>query len=310
MSPEPSNSVLIVDGTAVAYRAFYAVRGLSTRDGQPTNALFGFIRMLRQLEARWKPGRIVVAFDGGSPAHRLEKCPDYKAQRAPMPDDLRSQLPLLNEFLDAAGIPRIRLDDQEADDVMATLATRAASEGRTVRLATSDKDLMQLVNESIRIIPPSKTDEEMGPAAVQAKTGVPPSRIVDWLALIGDVSDNIPGVRGVGPKTATQLISRFGSLEECLARVGEIESDSLRRKLLDGQATARLNVELMQLDRDVPGVPGWGSIPAPSPDSAKLNAFFTRWELHRFVEEMKHPPPASTTPKKPTPPADGQLHLF
>ena len=131
-------SVLIVDGTAVAYRAFYAVPGLSTRDRQPTNALFGFVRMVRQLEARWHPDRLVVTFDGGSPAHRLEKCPAYKAQRAPMPDDLRSQLPLLNEYLATAGIPAILLPHQEADDVMATLAFRAARAGAVVRLATSD----------------------------------------------------------------------------------------------------------------------------------------------------------------------------
>ena len=122
-----TSSVLIVDGTAVAYRAFYAVRDLSTGAGQPTNALFGFVRMLRQMEVRWHPDRVVVAFDGGSPAHRLEKCPEYKAQRAPMPEDLRSQLPLINEYLEAAGIPMLLLKGQEADDVIATLTSDEGS---------------------------------------------------------------------------------------------------------------------------------------------------------------------------------------
>jgi DNA polymerase I len=171
-----TGSVLIVDGHAMAYRAYYAVRNLSTAAGQPTNALFGFIRMLRQLEAQWRPGRIVVTFDGGSPAHRLEKCPAYKAQRAPMPDDLRAQLPLIHDYLAIAGIPMVLLKGQEADDVMATLADRAAADGATVRLATSDKDLMQLVDERIRIVPPTKTDEELDAAAVVAKTGVRPPR--------------------------------------------------------------------------------------------------------------------------------------
>ena len=307
-----AQSVLIVDGTAVAYRAFYAVRELSTRAGQPTNALFGFVRMLRQLEAHWRPDRLVVTFDGGSPAHRLEKCPAYKAQRAPMPDDLRSQLGLINEYLDAAGVPRILLKGQEADDVIATLADRAARAGAVVRLATSDKDLMQLVDERVRIVPPTKTDEELDAAGVVAKTGVNPSQIVDWLALIGDVADNIPGVNGIGPKTATRLLAQFGSLPECFAQADGIESESVRGKLRDGRATAELNVQLMTLDRNVPGVPEWGDIPAPAPDSAKLKAFFEKYELHRFAAEIEEKPIASAPVAKPVPPrsANDQMSLF
>ena len=310
MNSEPQlRSVLIVDGTAVAYRAFYAVRGLSTRAGQPTNALFGFIRMLRQLEAQWRPDRVVVAFDGGSPAHRLEKCPEYKAQRAPMPDDLRTQLPLINEFLAAAGVPRILLKGQEADDVMATLAVRAAAAGATVRLATSDKDLMQLVDGRIRIVPPTKTEEELDAAGVEEKTGVKPAQIVDWLALMGDSADNIRGVDGVGPKTATKLLAQFGSLAACLARAEEIESDRLRAKVRAGQDIARLNVQLMQLDRAVPGVPEWEAIPAPAPDAERLATFFDKYELHRFAEEAgaRPAPPAKPVPSRP---ANDQLNLF
>ena len=311
MNPAPLNSVVIVDGTAVAYRAFYAVRDLATRAGVPTNALFGFVRMLRQLEKQWRPDRLVVAFDGGSPAHRLEKCPAYKAQRAPMPDDLRAQLPLINEYLAAAGVPMILLKGQEADDVMATLAARAAAAGAAVRLATSDKDLMQLVDGRVRIVPPTQADTELDAAGVAAKTGVAPGQIVDWLALIGDSADNIPGVDGIGPKTATKLLVRFGSLAACFARAGEIESENLRGKLLAGRATAELNVQLMTLDRDVPGVPEWGAIPAPAPDPAKLQAFYEKYELHRFAAEPAPAPPAPVLkPAKPAAPAGGQLNLF
>lgn len=303
-------SVLIVDGTAVAYRAFYAVQGLSTRDHQPTNALFGFIRMTRQLAARWRPDRLVVAFDGGSPAHRLEKCPAYKAQRAPMPDDLRSQLPLINDYLDVAGIPRFLLPHQEADDVMATLADRAARAGAVVRLATSDKDLMQLVDDRVRLVPPTKTDEELDAAGVEAKTGVRPVQIVDWLALVGDAADNIPGVDGIGPKTAAKLLARFGTLPECLARADEIESASLREKVRTGRAVAELNVQLMALDKAVPGVPDWDAIPAPAPDAARLQAFFEKYELHRFTAETA-PVPAAPVPKPPPArPASDQMSLF
>lgn len=304
-------SILIVDGTAVAYRAFYAVRDLSTRDHRPTNALFGFVRMLRQLEAQWRPDRVVVAFDGGSPAHRLEKCPAYKAQRAPMPDDLRSQLPLINEFLEAAGIPMVLLKGQEADDVMATLADRAAVAGAVVRLATSDKDLMQLVGDRVRIVPPTKTDVELDAAGVEAKTGVRPAQIVDWLALVGDSADNIPGVAGIGPKTAAKLMAQFGSLRACLEQADRIESDSLREKVRAGRAIAELNVELMALDRNVPGVPDWSEIPAPNPDAAKLKGFFGKYELHRFAAEMDGPPPAPAAARKPPrPDAGGQMDLF
>ena len=304
-------SILIVDGTAVAYRAFYAVRDLSTRDGRPTNALFGFVRMLRQLEAKWRPDRIVVAFDGGSPAHRLEKCPAYKAQRAPMPDDLRSQLPLINEFLEAAGIPMVLLKGQEADDVMATLADRAAREGAVVRLATSDKDLMQLVDGRVRIVPPTKTEEELDAAGVEAKTGVKPGQIVDWLALIGDSADNIPGVNGIGPKTATKLLAQFGSLRSCLAQADRIESESLRDKVRAGRAIAETNVELMTLDRNVSGVPAWSEIPAPDSDGARLKAFFEKYELHRFAAELDGKPAAAAAIRKPPAPAgDGQMNLF
>jgi DNA polymerase I len=293
-------SVLIVDGTAVAYRAFYAVRDLSTQTGQPTNAVFGFVRMLRQLETHWRSDRIVVAFDGGSPAHRLEKCPAYKAQRAPMPDDLRSQLPILNEYLAAAGIPMLLLKGQEADDVMATLATRAAAAGATVRLATSDKDLMQLVGEHIRIVPPTKADEELDAAGVEAKTGVKPSQIVDWLALMGDAADNIPGVRGIGPKTATKLVAQFGALSQCLARAQEIDSDALRSKLLEGRQVAELNVQLMTLDRDVPGVPDWSELPPPQPRPDEMSAFYEKYELRRLAVSL---------PAVPSPPAQTQTQL-
>ena len=303
-----NQSVLIVVGTAVAYRAFYAMRELSTRDGRPLQAIFGFIRMVRQLEAHWRPDRVVVAFDGGSPAHRIEKCPAYKAQRAPMPEDLRAQLPAINDYLDAAGIPWIRLNGQEADDVMATLAVRAARDGDLVRVATSDKDLMQLVDERIRLVPPTKAESELDADGVRAKTGVAPGQIVDWLALIGDAADNIPGVDGIGPKTATRLLDRFGSLEACFDQADRIESPSLRAKLLAGQDTARLNVELMTLDRDVPGVPPWADLPAPRADTERLRAFYERHDLHRFAAEL-----ADRAVPAPAPVArstDGQMSLF
>lgn len=307
-----SSSSLIIDGTAVAYRAFYALQDLSTRAGQPTNALFGFIRMLQQLTAKWRPDKLVVVFDGGSPARRLEKLPEYKAQRAPMPDALRSQLPLLNEYLAAAGIPLVLIKGQEADDVMATLAVRAAKQGGTVRLATSDKDLMQLVGENIRIVPPTKAEEELDAAGVEAKTGVRPEQIVDWLALVGDSADNIPGVHGIGPKTAAKLLRQYGSLAQCAAQLDNIEPGGVREKLRAELDVAKLNVELMTLDTAVPGVPEWPDIAPPAPDRQQLLDFFNKFEMHRFAAELSTQPavPPKTTLKPPATPGNTQLELF
>lgn len=282
-----NQSILLLDGLAVVYRAFYAVRGLTGPEGEPTNALFGFIRMLRQLENHWKPDRIVVAFDGGSPEHRLAKCPAYKAQRPPMPAELKSQLPLIEEYLSLSGIPSVRILKQEADDVLATLAERAAARGDTVRIATGDKDLMQLVCDRIRLVAPNKVDVEVDEAAVCAKTGVRPNQVVDWLAMIGDSADNIPGVPGIGPKTATKLLEQFGTLKDCLWHTDEIGSGGIREKIRAGRTVALLNVELMVLDRNVPGVPPWKELSAPLADDAGLEAFFERHGLRRFKAETR-----------------------
>ncbi len=304
-----SDSILLLDGLALVYRAFYAVRGLTGPAGEPTNALFGFVRMVRQLRAWWKPSRTVAAFDGGSPERRLALCPAYKAQRPPMPDDLRSQLPLVNEYLALAGIPSVRIDRQEADDVLATLADRAAAAGTLVRIATGDKDLMQLVSDRIRLVAPAKTEQELDAPGVLAKTGVRPDQIVDWLALIGDNADNIPGVPGIGPKTAAKLLERFGTLETCLARAAEIESAHLRETIQTGAATARLNVGLVVLDRDVPGVPAWPDIPAPAEDTAALDDFFARHGMHK-LRKTEPPTPPPPPPPAPAAPAPQQLSLF
>ena len=207
MSASSTSTFLIIDGTAVAYRAFYAIAGLTSPSGQPTNAVFGFIRMLRQLERNLRPTHRVVVFDGGLPAERVEKCPEYKAQRTPMPDDLRSQFKPMEEFLESARIPAVRVEGQEADDVMATLTRQARAQGWDVVMATSDKDMFQLVTDHVRLVAPSKANEQMGPKEVFEKTGVWPEKVVDWQALTGDTVDNIAGVPGIGAKTAARLLT-------------------------------------------------------------------------------------------------------
>ncbi len=270
----------------MAYRAFFGVKGLSS-GGTATNAVYGFVRMARQLQNVWKPERTAAAFDGGSPAHRLAACPEYKAQRAPMPEELRAQLPLIEEFLRLSGIPTVRIEHQEADDVLATLAERAAAGGAVVRIATGDKDLMQLVREEVRLVAPGNAECELDAAGVVAKTGVRPDQIVDWLAMTGDAADNIPGMAGVGPKTATKLLQRFGSLEECLARAGEIEQEGLRKKVEEGAEIARTNLGLVRLDRAVAGVPEWEELAWGAEDGAGLEAFFARLGMGSLVREQQ-----------------------
>jgi len=195
--------LLIIDGHAFAYRAFYGIRGLMSPSGQPTNAIYGFINMLAKLEAQVLPTHAVVVWDGGLDAERVEELDDYKGQRDPMPDDMEVQLDEMVEYLEAEGWASVCDDGVEADDRIGQLARRAEAEGFEVAIASSDKDFLQLINDRVKMWNPAdKSGVPMDADAVVAKTGVQPSQIVDWLSLVGDAADNIPGVPKVGVKTA------------------------------------------------------------------------------------------------------------
>lgn len=284
------NWILLVDGMAVAYRAFFAIPALSAPDGQATNALFGFARMVLQMQKQWRPSHTAVVFDGGLPAERMIACPEYKAQRAAMPDALRSQFSLIEEWMDASGLPGLRLEQEEADDVIGTLAVRAMQESDAgVLIATSDKDLYQLVTDRIRMIPPTKATASIGPEDVLARTGVPPALIPDWLALTGDVADNIPGIPGIGPKTAAKLLSRFGSLASLYARLPELESDRLRDLLVTHRVRAERNLGMMALRLDLPCRTPWGSAEEHPPEVGRLRALYKRLNLHSLLQELGEP---------------------
>lgn len=271
--------LLLVDGLAVAYRAFHAIPLLTSGDGQPTNALFGFAKMLRQLQDAWQPSHVAVVFDGGTPAARLELLPAYKAQREEMPDGLVSQLPLINEYLSSLQVASVRLDGEEADDAMATLAKQAHASGVATLIATSDKDMMQCVGDGIHVMPPVKDARRLGPDEVREKTGVAPAQIPAWLALIGDTADNIPGVPGVGPKTAAKLLQDYGTLDEMWSRLGEIKSERIRQALAEHRETVRRNLALVSLRSDLPGVPDVADLQARVPDVARLLPFLQRLGL-------------------------------
>jgi len=248
--------LLLLDGHSLAYRAFYAlpVDNFSTTTGQPTNAVYGFTSMLINTLRDEKPTHIAVAFDVSRQTFRAEAFPEYKATRAKTPDEFKGQVALIEEVLAALRIPVFKADGYEADDVIATITTQAASEGFDVLIITGDRDAYQLVTDDVTVLYPKKGVSElarMTPAAVEEKYGLTPRQYPDFAALRGDPSDNLPSIPGVGEKTASKWIREFGSLDDLIDRVGEVPGkagDSLRGSL----ASVMQNRRLTQLVRDVP----------------------------------------------------------
>lgn len=287
--PPPGNSrLLIVDGHAYAYRAFHAIRQLNAPDGSPTNAIYGFIKMLAKLRASVAPTHLAVIWDGGLSAERMTAHPEYKAQRPPMPEGLARQLDGIAGYLGAVGIASWCHDGVEADDWIAAAARRAAAAGVQVVIASADKDFMQLVAPGIGLLNPNdKTERIWTEAEVVAKTGVRPEQIVDWLSLVGDSVDNIPGVPGVGPKTATSLLQQFGSIAALYQRLAEVASDRVRQSLADADAVVRRNRELIRL-RDDAGAPFDLAEAAPAAeDVARLKELFQRWGFRSMREALE-----------------------
>jgi len=307
-----SKTLLLIDGAAMAYRAFYAIQNLSTRTGQPTNALFGFIRMANQLAVQWRPTHRAVVFDAGLPVTRMTLLPSYKQQRPPMPDELRSQFPLIEEFLRRAGIPALRVQGQEADDTMASFAALAAAEDAETLLATSDKDLFQLVTERIAIVAPTASGGRMGAAEVRGKMGVPPELIVELLALTGDTVDNIPGVPGVGPKTAAKLLTEFGSLAGLWARLDAVTGDKTRAALAAHRADVERNVQLIRLRTDLVECVDWAALVVRPAPFAALRDFYLEMDLHSLAREIDTATAGTPPPPKPAaaPKPDAQMNLF
>lgn len=222
-SPAAPARLVLVDGSSFLYRAFHAMPGLTSASNQPTGAIHGMLAMLGRLRQDYPAEFFAVVFDPRGPTHRDEWFPEYKATRASMPEELALQVPLINEIIEAQGLPRLELKGVEADDVIGTLARRAAAQGLEVIICTGDKDLAQLVNARIRLVNTmDKENAVMDEAGVKAKFGVAPSQIIDYLTLVGDTSDNIPGVPKVGPKTAVKWLAEYGSLDEIERRADEI----------------------------------------------------------------------------------------
>lgn len=277
-----------MDGHAYAYRAFHAIRQLNAPDGSPTNAIYGFIKMLAKLRAALAPTHLVVIWDGGLSAERTAAHPDYKAQRPPMPEGLAGQLDGITEYLRAAGLASWCQDGVEADDWIAQAARRAAAEGVEVVIASADKDFMQLVAPGIGLVNPNDKTERIWTAAeVVAKTGVRPEQIVDWLSLVGDSVDNIPGVPGIGPKTAASLLQQFNSVAALYQRLAEVTSDRVRQSLAEAAGAVRRNRELIRLRDDAAGPFDLAETVVGAEATDRLAGLFERWGFRSLRQALQ-----------------------
>lgn len=279
--------LFLVDATAFCYRAYYAVRPLSTSRGEPTNAIYGFLSMIRKLMGEEKPDYVAMCFDLAAPTFRHERYVEYKAQRKPTPDDLIAQLEPIKDFCRAFRFPVYELAGYEADDLIGTLARRGTEDGFDVFIISGDKDAMQLVTERVRILNPHKDGAVYGIQEVKKRyDGLAPERVVDMMALMGDASDNIPGVPGIGEKTAIKLIKQFGSLDVLLERADEVKSGSQRALLKEHREQALLSRELATIDRKVPLEAEWKEMEVGAPDEARLVDLLKRYEFRILLKEF------------------------
>ncbi len=282
------NRLLVLDGHAFAYRAFHAIRSLNAPDGSPTNAVFGFLKTLGKLRGWVQPEYLAVVWDGGLATERMEALPEYKAQRPPMPDGLDRQIGELQEFLPAAGYASHCQAGVEADDWIATIARQGVEQGAPVIIASSDKDFLQLVSSRVGLVNPNDKEERIwGAAEARQRTGVGPKQVVDWLSLVGDSVDNIPGVPGVGVKTAADLLGQFGTVNAIYERLTEIKSDRLRTALAGAEAVVRRNQVLVRLNDRLPGEFTLAACRPGKPDTAALRRWYERWGFAGFLRELE-----------------------
>jgi DNA polymerase-1 len=282
---QPSRPTLyLIDGSSYIYRAYYAIRHLSSPKGFPTNALYGFTQMLLKVMKDRRPDHLAVVFDVGRQTFRTEMYPEYKANRAAMPDDLLPQISPIKEMVRAFNIPTLELAGYEADDIIGTLARDCEAKGMDVVVVTGDKDLMQVVTGRVTLLDTMK-DKATGIREVEERFGVPPELVIDILGLAGDTSDNIPGVPGIGEKTAIKLIQEFGSLDRLLERAGEVKGKTGER-VREFAEQARLSRRLATIDCRAPVTYKYDDLAVSPPDNAKLATLFKEYGFTTLMKEI------------------------
>ncbi|NBM53301.1 DNA polymerase I [Proteus sp. G2669] len=287
------NPFILVDGSSYLYRAYHAFPPLTNSQGEPTGAMYGVLNMLRSLIIQYKPSHVAVVFDAKGKTFRDELYEEYKSNRPPMPDDLREQIAPLHEMVQAMGLPLLSISGVEADDVIGTLALKAAADGRDVLISTGDKDMAQLVTPKITLIN-TMTNVILGPDEVKEKYGVPPELIIDFLALMGDSSDNIPGVPGVGEKTALGLLQGIGSLDDIYQQLDNIATLSFRgaktlgAKMAEHEKVAKLSYKLATIKTDVELDKTFDDLVVNEPNLDQLLEMFTRYEFKRWISDLQN----------------------
>ncbi|HET8882605.1 MAG TPA: DNA polymerase I [Solimonas sp.] len=302
MSEFARKPLILIDGSSWLFRAFLALPPLSNKQGEPTGAVFGMGNMLRRLLKDYAPEEICVVFDAPGDTFRNRIYPEYKATRDATPEDLSAQYPHVVAMIEGMGLPVLAVPDVEADDVIGTLATRAAQRGQCVLIVTGDKDMAQLVTDDIHLLDTMK-NRRMDPAGVVEKFGVPPALIVDYLALMGDKVDNIPGIDGVGPKTAAKWLNEYGSMDAVIA-AAETVKGKIGEKLRAGLATLPLSKDLATIRCDLQLPITLDELVPRAPDRATLLALYRRLGFNRWVDELlageqAAQPPAQTTEDAP-----------
>ena len=288
--------LLLVDGSSYLYRAFHALPDLRNKAGEPTGAIYGVLNMLRRLESDYKADYKAVVFDAKGKTFRDDWFPEYKAHRPPMPDDLVQQIEPLHAAIKAAGWPLLMVDGVEADDVIGTLATNATVDGINTLISTGDKDLTQLVNAHVRWYN-TMSNELLDEAGVEAKFGVPPSMIVDYLALVGDTVDGVPGVAKCGPKTALKWLAQYGSLDGIVAHADEI-GGVVGQNLRDHLGFLPLGKKLVTVACDLSNLPAPGSLTTAPRDTDALREIYTRYQFRTWLGEIDGPEAAAAVPAR------------
>ncbi|MEE8621683.1 MAG: 5'-3' exonuclease H3TH domain-containing protein, partial [Syntrophobacteria bacterium] len=279
-------TLYLIDGSSYIYRAFYGVRHLSTSTGIPTNAIYGFGNMLKRVLREKSPIYMAIALDAPGPTFRHELSPDYKANRPRMPEDLSAQIPFIKRLITAFGIPYMEIPGYEADDIIGTLATWASDQGVDVVMISGDKDLLQLVSPKVHMWDSMK-HEVFGPAEVEKRFGVPASQVVEVMGLAGDSSDNIPGVPGIGPKTAQRLIKEFGSIENLLSALDKVSKEKERKRLETHAEQAIMSLALATIKCDVPLEKDWQEFELREADLGDLINLYRELEFKKLLQELE-----------------------
>ncbi|MBP1712908.1 MAG: polymerase [Deltaproteobacteria bacterium] len=287
--PGKKSKLFLIDGSSYIYRAFFALPPLSNSKGFPTNAILGFTNMLLKVLRDKKPDYVAVVFDAPGPTFRHEVFGNYKANRPPMPENLRAQVPHIKEVVKALRIPVLEEEGFEADDLIGAITKKFAREELETIIVSGDKDLMQLITPKVSMYDPMK-DKTFQISEVVERFGVPPEKVTEVMGLCGDTSDNIPGVPGIGEKTAARLIQEFGSIEELLKNVEKVKQTKLRENLVHFAEQARVSRELATLDTQAPVPWGMEGLKPGDPDSQKLHGIFKEMEFSRLLKEFTAEP--------------------